>query len=328
MTMSTTDHKHTVAAQAAPTITSNHPSIDQAVHQTSNDTTKPAEPSWFSSTVQDPIHNPALAAIGAMVGRYLETGSSDPAKGGGQADPLSGLAAAETTLKAKLGAFDPENNPDPTHRPGINAGPGMPSSADLQNLLASDLGVAPGSLGATSNQSGQSSSSAGGSSSHNDSRHSWLGSMLSDTVSNAGTAPVPVVTNDEGVHAVNSGNGTSNNDIKRIGDLIGTGGLSGPTRDGIQQALKEDDSNSGRTSSSGNASSANSSNTSSSSGNSSNSGSGSTTDQNKAHNGITTSHGGDGSTTVTDVNNHTATTLHPDGSTPPRACRRSPSTRH
>ncbi len=144
-------------------------------------------------------------------------------------------------------------------------------------------------------------SSPSSSPSQSNAGHTWLGSMLSDEVSNAGTAPVPVGYNDEGVHAAKSGTGSSNADLNRIGNQLGTGGFNGPTRDAMQQALKEDDSNSGRTSSGGGGSNTNSGSNS--------------TDHHKPDNGITTSTSSNGSKTVTDLNNHTATTVNKDGST-------------
>jgi hypothetical protein len=217
--MQTTHDRATVAMHAGVTSHINtaigHSSVTQSIEQAIHDTTSSA---------------PAQSPVGSML-----PGS------------IADVVAAATQVFDRIGA---SGDPGSSQAPGLGFDLHAPTGADMlsQALGSLSLSVSPAASGSTS--SGSSGQPAGMTvlPGYDDGAF-WAG----DEVTSAGTAPVPIRVNNDG-EVVSKGSGNASSDFPSFagfGSLLGTGGLSGPTRDAMQQALHEDDVNSGRTSDDG-----------------------------------------------------------------------------
>lgn len=300
------NHHQSATAEPASTLSTNitathhDVSMAQPIEHSIADASNSVDQSLLSSMLPHTSFNQGASLL---AGRVADADSGDPSQG---KDDGSSATSFTSPAEALLNSTRLDPAHDPTSGGDLHDDlfmPGRPSGETLTTLLGHSSDTESESTnGGSTNPSSE----------HSDTQHARLGSMFSTDITSAGTAPVPVGYNDEGVHTAKTSS-SSNTELNRIGNLLGTGGPSGPARCAMQQALKEQDStNTGH--SSGSNSSTNCDDKPKTSDSSK------PTDNNSAHNGITTTTGPDGTKTVTDVNSHTITVLHPDGATETWKC--------
>jgi hypothetical protein len=311
----TTIHKDTVTAHAISatnvTISQHTPSIAQTISDVQAQMPGGPGGAMQSGLPSTGIH-PGAETVTSRAGSP-GNGGSDPTLDG-NASSLD-LYAINGGVAALLG-HDPMSEQDPSQRQDPTSS-SSPSLATVIQDAAANAGLVIGT-GSTGSSSG--SSGSGGSPKQPDgpppSHSSTEETMFGADTSSAGTSIAPVTYNDEGVHAADGGKAQKDFGGGILGKAAqGIVSPPGPTHDQMQYAMDQikSDSN-GTPNNNSNGTSNNNSN-----GNNAGNSSGSTPD--KPVNGITTFHNDkDGSTTVTDLNNHTVTTLYNDGSSDTWKC--------